>query len=115
MGFNWTPEQIAWLTNEAPKWMKAQREHVEQVARTEAERRAALGDDTLPEGVFDTKEEALAYLDAQRAAGRFTHAIDDGTGNGDFTVKVSGGFVGHPEIWLTHVTDTADPAFPDEK
>jgi len=41
-GFNWTPEQIAWLTNEAPKFMVAQNRHVQDVADKEAARRAAL-------------------------------------------------------------------------
>lgn len=71
----------------------------------EAARQAGLPDDVLPEGVYATKEEAVAYLDGERAKGRYPLPIDDGTGNGDFTVKVSSPYKGFQDVWITAVAD----------
>lgn len=85
--------------------MAAQAAHVKEVADREAARRAALGDDTLPEGTYGTYEEAKAYLDASKAAGKFVQSIDDGTGSGALTIEVSSPYRGYDTVWLTHVLD----------
>ena len=99
---------------EGPAHMAAQKAHVEEVAAKEAARRAAQGDDTLPEGVYATKEEAVAYLDQARAAGKHPQVIDDGKGEGAFTVEISSPFKGFDTVWTTAVSDVRDPAFPEE-
>jgi hypothetical protein len=71
----------------------------------EAARQAGLPDDQLPEGVYATKDEAEAYLNQQRAKGRYPLPIDDGTGNGDFAIKVSSPYKGFQEVWITAVAD----------
>ena len=83
----------------------AQLAHVQEAEEAEAARRAALGDATLPEGTYATKAEALAYLDAARAAGKFVQAIDDGTGSGALTLEISSPYNGYETVWITSVLD----------
>lgn len=104
------PEMMKKVTAMGPEFMAKQRKHVEEVAAKEAARRAALGDDTLPEGAFDTKEEAEAFTRAALAAGKYVIPFDE---TGALTIEISSPFTGRETVWITNVTDT-DPNPPLE-
>jgi hypothetical protein len=93
-------EGAAFISNQQAQYA------AEQAA--EAARVAGLPDDQLPEGTYATKEEAIAYLDEARAAGKYPQPIDDGTGNGDYTIEISSPYKGYETVWITAVSDT-DP------
>jgi len=87
--------------------------HVKDLADKEAARRAALGDDTLPEGTYATEAEAAAYIAAKTAAGWHAHPLAE-DGSGALTIEVSSPYKGFDTVWLTHVTKERDPSFPSE-
>jgi len=102
---------------EGPAHMAAQKAHTDAVAANEAARRAGLEVAELPEGVFATKNEAIVYVNQQREAGRYPQRIYDADPNkGDYVWEISSPFHGHgPTVWVTAVSDSKDPAFPEEK
>ena len=100
---------------EGPAFFAKQKAHVDAVAAKEAKRRADLPVEPLPEGVFETEAEAVAYVAAARASGKFPQRIfDDNPDNGAFVWKLSSPFNGYTEVWTTAVSDVRDPAFPQE-
>lgn len=95
------------------EFMAKQQAEAKAAEAAEDARVKGLPDDVLPEGVYATKDEAVAYLNKARAAGKFAQPIDDGTGNGDYTVEISSPFKGFEKVWVTAVSDT-DPNPPLE-
>ena len=79
----------------------------------ESARREALPVEPLPQGTFESLEEAEAYLAEARAAGKFPQRFDDGSGNYPFILEVSSPYKGYENVWITAVSDT-DPNPPLE-
>jgi hypothetical protein len=75
---------------------------------------AALPTDELPVGTYATEEEALAYLDEARAAGKYPQVMAE-DGSGDFLIEVPSVYHGYETVWVTSVSDVPDPNYPDEK
>jgi hypothetical protein len=92
---------------------KQQAEYAAEQAN-EAARVAGLPKAELPVGTYATKDEATAYLREAEAAGKYPQPIDDGTGNGDLTIEVPSAYHGYDTVWITSVSDSPDPNFPDE-
>lgn len=92
----------------ADEHMAKQAAHVADLEAKEAARRADLPeeDTTLPEGVFDTKDEAIAYVTQARADGKTVNLIyDDNPDEGAFVWEISSMWAEHgPTVWITNVT-----------
>ena len=100
---------------EGPAFLAKQKAHVDEVAAREAARRAALPVEPLPEGFFASEQEAVDYVNAARASGKFPQRIwDDNPETGAFVWKISSPFNGYQEVWSTAVSNVRDPAFPEE-
>jgi hypothetical protein len=87
--------------------MAAQAKHVAEVAEAEAARRANLpeGDTTLPEGVFATEDEAVAYVNQARAEGKTVNLIyDDNPDEGAYVWEISSPYPGYETVWTTSVS-----------
>jgi hypothetical protein len=108
------PEAIKKATEGGSEFISKQQAQEKAEEAADAARVAGLPDDQLPVGTYATKDEAIAYLREAEAAGKHPQPIDDGTGNGSFTIEVSSPYKGHETVWITHVTDARDPNFPAE-
>jgi hypothetical protein len=91
---------------EGGDFLAKQRAHVTEVANREAERRANLPKEPLPEGVFETEAEAIDYVNAARDSGKLPQRIfDDNPDTGAYVWKISSPFNGYSgDLWTTAVS-----------
>jgi hypothetical protein len=106
MSFTFDSQGMLAAVKGGAEHMALQKAHVDYLAAVEAQRRAALGDATLPRGTFDTRDEAWAYINDAKANGKFPAPIDDGNGNLSWVYEISSPYNGHgPTVWVTAVFD----------
>jgi hypothetical protein len=97
-----------------PTRMFATKKYAEEIVQMayDAQVKSGGGVGGLPEGIYATEDEAMAYVNKQRGLGRFPRPI--GSETGSFVVSVKSPWEDSDTVWVCVISVTDDPNFPDE-